>query len=503
MAPLWGDVRIPIIMVSGPVNSGKTLFGLTCDLNCRRPASEVKPTTLVYDQEGSADSYVGALNFDHRDTRAAVAAGVHREVVSAEASDPNWLKILKEKADVNDSPSASMFRAWYLSLIKVPAKQYAVGVVDTFTPLQEGLIAWLRAHPQAFGRSFAEYNKASSMFLWPDVKTMLAHILAVDCRLRFETFVLTVHLKNEWAGGRATGRKIAEGLDTLEKLATLHLELDRSPTAKGKDAPRVPYAILKKERLVAFGATSDDDMPILPPRLPKATPDAIREYILAPPDFAKLATGERMPDSTLNDDQKLLIQQEMSRNAVEVETAKLSAIEMAQQNAAKQAQQVKPQPTPPPADDAPEMATIDQQREIVGLIKSNFPSGGVAKEWLQNQFGGAVDHPCRLSASLAIEALGKLRTMEVAKPKEQPPEPPVEDAEPANDGPITQAQRDKIRDITLSMYGNESGRDIQDQWLKTMGYSSAMSCTSAQADARIVELTEAATVSAGVDSIPF
>jgi len=182
----------------------------------------------------------------------------------------------------------------------------------------------------------------------------LSHILAVDCRLRFETFVLTVHLKNEWAGGKATGRKIAEGLDTLEKLATLHIELDRSPTAKGKEAPRVPSAILKKERLVSFGKTADDDRPILPPRLPKATPDAIREYILNPPDFAKLVTGERLPDDKLSDDRKLLIQQEMSRNSVESETAKLSAIEMAQAAAAKMAnpsqaqQQTSPQQAAPP-----------------------------------------------------------------------------------------------------------------------------------------------------------
>ena len=28
---LWSGQRIPIVMVSGPVNSGKTLFGLTID----------------------------------------------------------------------------------------------------------------------------------------------------------------------------------------------------------------------------------------------------------------------------------------------------------------------------------------------------------------------------------------------------------------------------------------------------------------------------------------
>ena len=105
---LWGGMRIPIIMFSGPVNSGKTLAGLTIDPNCRKPAAEVQPTTLVYDQEGSSDPYVGGLNFEHKDTRAAVGAGVHNRVLIPAATDPRWLRILKEKADCNDSPSASM-----------------------------------------------------------------------------------------------------------------------------------------------------------------------------------------------------------------------------------------------------------------------------------------------------------------------------------------------------------------------------------------------------------
>ena len=250
----WSGQRIPIVMISGPVNSGKTLFLLTIDANCRKPVAEVQPTTLVYDQEGSAEPYVGGLNFEWKDTRAAVAAGVHREVVKADAADPRWLKLLKESADCNDSPAASMFRAWYLSILKVEPGRYVIGGCDTFTPLQDGMVDWLRRHPEAFGRTVNEYTKASSMFLWPDVKAMLANILTIDCRLRFQTFVLNVHLKNEWSGGSKTGKQVAEGLDVLEKLATLHLELDRSPNEKCKEAPRVPSAIVKKDALRAvFG----------------------------------------------------------------------------------------------------------------------------------------------------------------------------------------------------------------------------------------------------------
>ena len=108
----------------------------------------------------------------------------------------------------------------------------------------------------------------------------------------------------------------------LEKLGTVHLELDRSPKAKGKDAPRVPAAIVKKERLVRFGATSDHDKPVLPPRVALGTPDQIRKYIVNRPTSRNWKPDERLPaDQLLSDDQKLLIQQEIARNNVEDSTA--------------------------------------------------------------------------------------------------------------------------------------------------------------------------------------
>ena len=220
-----------------------------------------------------------------------------------------------------------MFLAWYLDLLKIEKGQYRVGITDTFTPLQEGLIEWLRLHPEAFGRSVAQYDKAASMFLWPDVKSVLSYILATDCRLRFETFVMNVHLKNEWKHGGKTGQRIAEGLDVLSKLATLHIELDRTPPAKGKEVPPCAKGIARKERLIRFGAVSDDDKPILPPFLEQATPAKIREYILNPPDFEKLKPGERMPEESLTDDEKLLIQQDISRNNAEAATAELSRVD--------------------------------------------------------------------------------------------------------------------------------------------------------------------------------
>lgn len=292
-APLWGGMKIPIIVLSGEVNSGKSIFPLLIDPVCRLPKEQTEPTTIVFDQEGSCETYEGSLNFKWLDTRAAVFNGVHRQIVASSKDDPKWLTMLKTTADVNDSPAASMFRAAYLSMLAIEPGKYRVMAYDTFTPIQDGMVDWLRKHPAAFGRTTNQYEKASSMFLWPDVKAMLGHILAVDCRLRFETVVLTVHMKAKWEGDRKTKERIAEGLDVLDKLATLHIRLERKPDGSG-NVSKEPVGLLVKERLLRFGATPADDSPILPPRIEKCTPDTIREYIAAPANYTKLRKSQKV-----------------------------------------------------------------------------------------------------------------------------------------------------------------------------------------------------------------
>lgn len=370
--PLWLGRKIPIILLSGEVNSGKSLWPLLIDPECR--TFDHAPTAIVWDQEGSCEPYEGGLNFKWEDTRAAVMEGVHMKVLKAGKDDPRWRKIILENADANNFPSTSLFRAWYMSLLLVPRGQYRVGCVDTFTPIQEGLIEWLKCHPEAFGRSRSQYENASSMFLWPDVKAMLSYILSVDCRLRFETFCLTVHLKNLWKGGSSTGQRVAEGLDVLSKLATLHLQLDRTPQSKNKSAPRLPFAIVKKQRFVNFGEDENSDKPILPPRLPEATPSAIRAYIANPPDFDNLKPQERMPDDAMSDDDKLRLTASTSENNRITAEVELSRAQLLRNAAARQAgngQVVA-------ASSAVESEPVAAERHYVPAAEQPTPSAGPA-----------------------------------------------------------------------------------------------------------------------------
>jgi hypothetical protein len=535
-------MKIPIVMISGAVNSGKTLFALTIDPNCRRSREEVEPTTIVWDQEGSADTYAGSLNFEHKDTRAAVAAGVHGKVMVPADTDPRWLKILKSQADCNDSPAAAMFRAWYFGLLSVPAGKYAVGICDTFTPLQDGMVDWLRRHPEAFGRTINEYTKASSMTLWPDCKAMLSHILAVDCRLRFSTFVINLHLKNEWAGGAKTGKQVAEGLDVLEKLATLHLELDRAPKEKGKDAPRVPAAIVKKERLVRFGAIGEEDKPILPPRIPQCTPDAIRKYIATPPDFAKLEAGERLPDTSMNSDERLRMQATIAADERVAAETRLSALEMARQaaeagRAAMAAQAVAMSAGATVAAPAPvqqaangngngsaddnangngnghsqsvKPITAQQGKEMMNLFKELFSSGPEAGKWMMENHG--TTDPQTLTETQAMGVLSDLNGMKAAKqraaiqtPAAEKPNGQAASTEPEH---CTTEQRGKIRELTQRIYG-EQAEGAQKAWLTSIGCGAPMGLTFQQAQLRIVDLEKeanqmVATARSSDEDIPF
>lgn len=514
MSDLWGGMRIPIVLLSGEVNSGKTLFGLLTDPNCRKRSDEAKPRTIWWDNDGSAETYAGALNFDWKDVRSAVAEGYHQRIGTASAEDPKWRRILIQTADVNDSPSASLFRAWYLHLLSIEAGRYAIAGVDTFTPIQEGLIEWMRRHPEAFGRTAGQYDKASSMFLWPDIKTVLSYILATDCRLRFQTFVLTVHLKNEWRGegasAKKTGQRIAEGLDVLDKLCTLHLRLDRSPKAKGKEAPRVPSGIVVKERLVRFGATAADDAPILPPRLPEATADAIRAYIASPPDFAKLKPEERLPDDSLTDDQKLLIQANVAVDERVAAEANLSRMEMmrlaAQQQAptTQVAQVASPAIASSPVSAAPPMATDSQIAELEKRLLGTFTTPQEGRDWFLRGSKGLK--PSELTESAMTDCLIALAKLQSEQTQKRAAEKLAASSNgsttqsSADGGMATQDQRDRIKALSgqlgLTMKENLA-------WLQQRGVQSYRSITQAQACERIAQL-EAAVAPAPVgEPTPF
>jgi hypothetical protein len=289
--PLWVK-PIPIIGVTGEFASGKTLFGLTI-----APG----PDTLVYDMEKSSEPYVD-IGFDRIDVPAELVARYPR---GGYKPVDVWL--------------------WWRDHVRnlTPGK-YRVIMLDDVGPVEAGLADYVQAHPQEFGRTAHQYQKSSGL-MWGDVKQAWKGILS-DIASRCETFVFVTHTGAVWADNKPTMKRKPKGKETLEELASLYLWLERRPDGKGC-VPAVPSAIVRKTRLAHTRINPEtgevEITPALPPRLPQATPAAIRQYQRTPPDYAKLKPAERAPEETLSEDDRAELRARTAEAEAEAERLRL------------------------------------------------------------------------------------------------------------------------------------------------------------------------------------
>lgn len=285
--PLWPE-PIPVIGLTGEYSSGKTIFGLSISPG---------PSTLVYDVEKSSESYT--------------SLGFRRVDVPAE---------LLKKYRGGYQPR-QMFEWWRDHILAIGPGAYRVIMVDPVTDIESGLCDWVKANPGYFGHTPHQYAKMEAV-MWADVRSYWKALL-VDLAARCETFVFTAHLGLVFADGKPTSKKKPKGKSTLTELASLYLQLERKPDAKTGVAPPVPSAIVRKTRLGHLIVGRDGELktiPLLPPRLPVATPGAIREYQRTPPDHDRLRPEERAPDdAALSDDERLELRARTAEAEAETE----------------------------------------------------------------------------------------------------------------------------------------------------------------------------------------
>jgi hypothetical protein len=302
-APLWPQ-PIPIIGGTGDKWMGKSYFGLNiCPGN---------KTTLVYDFEQSCASYEGefariGVPFDRID--------VQKEM---HAKHPNGYKPL------------DLFVWWRDHVRALPADKYRVIMLDPATDVERGLTDWVAANPKFFGHTEGQYASMSGI-MWGDVKDYQKMILA-DITARCECFYFTAHIGAEFQGKTATGKKKVKGKETLYELSSLFLWFDRSPDASGV-RPNAPAATVLKGRLLVSELVDGDvvSYSVLPPRLPVATPKAIRAYFTKPAGKIGLTDAEKVQEEKLSADERLRL--ETQKAQAEAETAQARA-------AAAQSQQV-------------------------------------------------------------------------------------------------------------------------------------------------------------------
>jgi len=300
LKPLWEGIDIPIIGVTGPKASGKTLFASTID----------PQHTLMIDCEMSSSSY-SSIPYAQR------------------------LDLFEELASRKMEPTPE--NAWIIvkeAIEKADPNKIRVVVIDPWDFIQGGYVASIERTPERFGHTRNQYEKASGL-LWGDVSSSLHMWLGMQAKRLKGSIVLINHLGFVWKDNKPTEKTKAKGVGVIYQLASLYIRMDRSPDNNGK-VPEAPAGFVTevlggKSRLVHTEINSDGAIelkPVLPPRMPVCTPAAIRQYIKTPPDYAKLKKGELAPAELMTSEQKLEIKAQMASDIKEAEVAKLSRLEM-------------------------------------------------------------------------------------------------------------------------------------------------------------------------------
>lgn len=292
---LWPQ-RIEVLGTTGEFSAGKTLFMISI-----APG----PKTLLYDTEKSAGTYE-SLGFERRDV-------------------PEKMARLKPKG----YKAIETFEWWRDDVRSVKPGKFDVIGLDTASEIETGLVEYVRQHPTEFGYSANQFARAEAL-LWGAVKDFWKAIL-VEIATRCQTFAFSTHMRSEFKDGRPTHRRIPKGKETLMELASLYLFLERPKDKKG-NVPAVPAAVVLKSRLASTRIAENgliEICPSLPPRLPVATPQAIRQYMLAPPDYDKLKTGERAEEKEPTEAEIAAMRLQTAEAERETELLKIQRLEQA------------------------------------------------------------------------------------------------------------------------------------------------------------------------------
>lgn len=348
--PIWPQ-PIPVIVLTGEKWSGKTIFGL----------SIAGPDTLIYDTEISSLSYiqdVGATRIDVMKEMSRVFPHGHKPIQRYE---------------------------WWLNHVRsLTPGRFRVIMCDTVNEIEGGLADWVRTHPQEFGSTAAQYQKMSGI-MWGHVKDHWLSIITSELASKCESFVMTTHMGDVWSGDKPTGKRKPKGKDTLFQVSSLYLQVERKKDVAG-NLPQFPSALVLKDRVsrMHFDQATGEMavVPLLPPRIPVATPAAIRRYMTVGVDFTNLKPEERAPEEVITDDDRQATRLAIAEKEAEAEGLRLTRIERQQAATMRQPatpQVVQPQPSAngtsaapqPPAERKPGTAT-DIQLATLSKLRSQL-----------------------------------------------------------------------------------------------------------------------------------
>lgn len=313
MSSIWGtnsfgqDVRIPVLGVTGPYLSGKSMFCLMI-----APGKDERgPRTRAYDIEKSITGY----------------AGLGAEIIDV-PDEMRKLYIDKNGAPVQFKP-IDTFRWWMKDIQSIRPGRYDVISVDPVTDLESGMVEWVLSRHAEFGFQSKDKFESTGGIFWNIVREEWKRIL-IDLASRCQTFVYAAHEKVVWKGGKPTSEKAPKGKSTLMELTSLYLVLSRAPNLDGS-APVVPRCEKKLKDRLAFTGLDADMNPIVRPYLPPAwdncNPQSIRNFIAKPADYGHLAPDQLAVQRRMSDEERLQLEAQIAQDKREASENVLRELE--------------------------------------------------------------------------------------------------------------------------------------------------------------------------------
>lgn len=293
---LWHGHKIPVLGVCGEIGQGKTTFLL--DIACGPVCYVDLPAEMV-------------------------------------------------KTHANGWKPVDVYLKWLAIMRAVPVGKFRVIALDVSEEIESGIADWVWQNPLYFNHTTGQYMKMNAIYQ-SDVSSLCKMIFA-EIASKCETFAFANHMGLVFKGGEPTGEKKNKGRPVFKQLAALYLRLQRDRDTAGKVSAKpsgsVDLAEGGKARLRT--RVNGEWVPILPPRLPVATPDAIRGYIVKPPDYAALKPEECTPDKPLTDDQRTQLRIQAAQAESETERLRIERMQAERQaTGQQQTQQQHSQPLP-------------------------------------------------------------------------------------------------------------------------------------------------------------
>ena len=301
---LWGtspsgkEIRIPVIGLCGEFEAGKTIFALTIAPG-KHPDGhpfEGKERTGVIDTEKSSETYEASeLGFKRFDLPA--------EIMKRYPQGYTPIQLYEG------------FRKFVDSL---PNDRFDVLVVDPITDIDTGVTEYVKQNCTKFGLTQKQLERSSGL-LWGAVKELWNQML-LQLAAKTKTFVFTAHMRDVYVGNTPSGKREPKGKETLMKLATLYLELQRKPNLKG-EVPTVPRGVRLKSRLSDIRVSDTGEVQtvsLIPKVFDDCTPAKIRQLLAHP-----VAESEAFVDEHLTPDMRIAYQLALETQRNEANQAEL------------------------------------------------------------------------------------------------------------------------------------------------------------------------------------